>query len=330
MNKISWDEYNNALQAANSTELGKISSIIIELDKIAAKVEKENPVIALAVDRVSDKLELYVEAGLATDIFNKLKGYAEKVPGLKEVTKLMSGKKPTDIMADIIKKIGMPNQRDIEEAQKLRDSLFSKKASEIHTAGIFDAFRNIKKTVMTMVLLSLLSGVAGKAFAGSQKDMIKQFEAFKEKNNTEFANFVEGAGAEFASFIGDAGIEDAGVEVGEEPPEKKTSPQMEEDEGDKNVASEEESETAFQKFYGEAMKVAGEFKNTANEEISVKGVITINGVPFNIENKQQKLVMNGINDLMFMQLDLFIYDDPLVEKILRLLMSKAMEKWPNM
>jgi len=41
----------------------KIAEIISHLDKMASEVEKENPVVALALDRISDQLEREATAG---------------------------------------------------------------------------------------------------------------------------------------------------------------------------------------------------------------------------------------------------------------------------
>lgn len=89
--------------------------------------------------------EFIIEAGISSEILKKLRSLATKFPVVKETIDLISGKKNSEIIKNIIKQIGIPDSKAIANAQKLISLLNSNKTQSsqnfVVNAGIFDLFR---------------------------------------------------------------------------------------------------------------------------------------------------------------------------------------------
>lgn len=134
-------------------------------------------------------LSKQVEAGLLSNIINKIKSSFMKIPQAQEVMKMLSGLNSDEAIGKLIKAIGGKiDRKTYEEAQALLNAVQSKTAAE-DTKTLFEKFRDVKKVVMAAVLIMFISGVAGKAMGQSFEKFNADFENYKAKTQSEFSEY---------------------------------------------------------------------------------------------------------------------------------------------
>lgn len=144
------------------------------LDRAADKLERKGlKKEAYIIDTVTNT----VTQKTAFDIIEKLKGAISKIPGAQNLMLKFKGKTPKQVVESLLEDIGDLNKEEFEAAKQIAVS------KSIKQASIMDAFRDKKKALMSAVLITMLSGMAGKAVAQMDFD---DFERYKTKMEQDF------------------------------------------------------------------------------------------------------------------------------------------------